>query len=97
METLTLNDGTIVRNALTFNAVVGLWIHIKGIDFVEAFKLFSDANKTVKITTDIVLPHKPDEPIVYEGFTVLSSISREDETGDIIIKLKRGEANVVGD
>lgn len=91
METLTLNDGTVIKNALTFEAVVGLWIHIKDIDFLEAVRLFSDANKTQKITTDIVLPHKPDEPIVYEGFTVLVSVAKQDDTGEIIIRLKRGE------
>lgn len=88
METLTMNDGTVIKNADTFRAVVGLWVHIRsGFSINDAFVLFSDPAKTSRIVTDKVEPYKPDEPITYEGFTNLFSI-RQDDDGEIVIGLK---------
>ena len=85
---LTLNDGTVIQNADTILAVVGLWIHISsGFTLSEAFSLFSDPEKTRRIVTDKVEPHKPDDPITYEGYTNLFSIRAEDD-GDIVVGLK---------
>ena len=94
METLTLNDGTIVRNALTFDAVVGLWIHVSsGMSLSEAFTVFSDPDKTKKIVTDITLPHRPNEPITYTGYTNLVMVKKEEDSGEIIIQLQKGAKN----
>lgn len=88
METLKLNDGTVIQNAETIQAVVGLWIHIRsGLTIQSAFSLFTDPEKTSRITTDKAEPYKPDDPIVYDGYTNLFSIRQEDD-GGIVIGLK---------
>ena len=87
METLTLNDGTVITNAISIRAVVGLWIHLNGYTMQEAFSLFSDPSKTERITTDKTEPDRPDEPIIYEGYTDLFSIRIDDE-GEIVVGLK---------
>ena len=91
METLTLNDGTVVRNALTIEAVVGLWVHIQGgLSFSEAYELFSDADATAVITSDKREPHRPEEDTVYEGYTDLYMLKCEDD-GTIVVGLHKGE------
>ena len=93
MEILTLNDGTVIRNADTILAVVGLWIHIRsGLTLFEAFSIFSDTGKTSRIVSNKVEPHKPDDPITYEGYTNLFSIKAEDD-GTIVVGLKAGETD----
>ena len=90
METITLNDGTIVNDAVTIGAIPGLWIHIqKGLTLSEAFKLFSAPKKTAKITSDKSEPNKPGEGTVYEGYTDLFMLKREDD-GTIVIGLHKG-------
>ena len=88
METLTLNDGTVVENAITIKAYIGLWIHLMtGYSFSEAYSMFSDPEKTIKIVSDKTEPHTPTQPTVYDGFTDLFSIRREDD-GEIVIGLQ---------
>ena len=79
METITLADGTVIRNAQTIGAVVGLWVHVyQGLTLNEAFSLFSDPAKTAT----------PEAPTVFEGYTDLFMIKRED-TGMIMIGLHK--------
>lgn len=88
METLTLNDGTVVENAITIKAYIGLWVHLMGgYSFSEAYNMFSDPEKTIKIVSDKTEPHTPTQPTVYDGFTDLFSIRREDD-GEIVIGLR---------
>lgn len=90
METLTMNDGTVILNAETMTAVVGLWIHIfSGMNLPEAFSLFSDQSKTTRIESDKTEPHRPDERTVYEGYTSLFMMKQE-ENGEIVIGLHKG-------
>ena len=89
METITLNDGTTVSNVETMTAVVGLWIHIfSGMELAEAFSLFSDQEKTIRIESDKTEPHRPDEKTVYEGYTALFMMKQE-EDGEIVIGLHK--------
>lgn len=90
MEMITLNDGTTVANVETMTAVVGLWIHVFGtIDLAEAFNLFADPSKTVRIVSDKTEPHRPDGNTVYEGYTKLFMLKSEDD-GEIVIGLHKG-------
>lgn len=90
METLIMNDGTVVSNTATMTAVVGLWIHIfSGMNLPEAFRLFSDQSKTTRIESDKTEPHRPDERTVYEGYTSLFMMKQE-ENGEIVIGLHKG-------
>ena len=90
METITLNDGTVVNNAVTIGAIPGLWIHIQnGLTLAEAFSLFSDPEKTAVITSDKSEPNRPREGTVYEGYTDLFMLKREDD-GTIVIGLHKG-------
>ena len=89
MEQLILNDGTVVNDAITIGAIPGLWIHIqKGYTLSEAFTLFSDPEITAVITSDKSEPHKPGEKTVYEGYTDLFMLKREDD-GMIIVGLHK--------
>jgi hypothetical protein len=90
METLTLNDGTVVHDAVTIGALPGLWVHItKGYTLPEAYTLFSNPEITAVITSDKSDPRKPDEGTVYEGYTDLYMLKREDD-GTIVIGLHKG-------
>ena len=90
METITLNDGTVLTDATTIGALPGLWVHIqKGLTFAEAFALFSDPKKTAVITSDKSEPNRPGEGTVYEGYTDLYMLKREDD-GMIVIGLHKG-------
>ena len=86
-ETLTMKDGTTVRNAQTVGSIQGLWIHIReGLTFSQAYSLFSDPEKTGRIESDRTEPATPNMPTVYEGFTDLYMLKREDN-GMIIVGL----------
>lgn len=90
METITLNDGTILHDAITIGAIPGLWVHItKGLTLAEAFELFSDPQLTAVITSDKSEPNRPGEGTVYEGYTDLYMLKREDD-GTIVIGLHKG-------
>ena len=90
METITLNDGTVINDAVTIGAVPGLWIHIpNGFTIAKAYKLFSVKNKTSVITSDKSEPSRPREGTVYEGYTDLFMLKREDD-GTIVIGLHKG-------
>ena len=87
METITLNDKTVISNVETIQAVVGLWIHIYGeMTISEAFTLFSDSSKTTRIESDKTDPHRPTDITVYEGYTKLFMLKQE-EDGEIVIGL----------
>ena len=90
METIRLNDGTVIQNVLTIEAIVGLWVHIQGgLSFSEAYELFSDPDATSVITSDKREPHRPEEDTVYEGYTDLYMLKREDD-GMIVVGLHKG-------
>ena len=92
METITLNDGTVITNAVTILAYVGLWVHLlSGYTLEDAYRLFSDPENTARIVTDKFEPSKPDEQITYEGYTGLFCI-REEDDGQIVIGLRGGDA-----
>jgi hypothetical protein len=90
-ETITLADGTVIQHTLTFEAYVGLWVHVlEGMDFSTAVKLFNNKKKTRRIVSDKTTPAKPDGCTVYEGYTDLFSIRAEDN-GQIVIGLHKEE------
>lgn len=84
---LILNDGTALENAEAGYAEQVLWCYIPGLSVVQVFPLFSDAQKTQKITFEY-----GEMSDVYEGFTVISAIIQgEDMTR---IALRKDSANV---
>lgn len=89
METITLNDGTVLHDAITIGAIPGLWVHIqKGLSLAEAFTLFSATELTAVITSDKSEPNRPGKGTVYEGYTDLFMLKREDD-GTIVIGLHK--------
>ena len=93
METITLNDGTVISNVDSIEAIVGLWLHIhSGVNFSGAYQLFSDPMRTAVITSDRTTPAKPDDNTVYEGYTDLYMLKREDN-GVIVVGLHKVNEN----
>lgn len=91
-ETLRLMDGTEIRNAQTVGSLQGLWIHIRdGLTFSEAYGMFSDPEKTGRIESSRTDPATPEAPTVFEGYTDLYMLKREDN-GMMIIGLHEAQA-----
>lgn len=83
-ETIRLADGTEISHAQTIESLQGLWIHIReGLTLAEGYAAFSDAEKTRRMESD-----KTEPATVYEGYTDLFMIKRE-EDGKIMIGLKK--------
>ena len=74
METITLNDGTVLENS---HVVLGrniLWFYLNGISFNDAFTLMSDPDNTVEIVAE-----QYGVETTYTGYTDLFSLTREDD------------------
>ena len=71
METLTLNDGTVVNGHCMLSSRK-LFVYLDEMDMMEGFLLFSDPEKTSVITE---LNHGHEH--IYEGYTQVDAVSRE--------------------
>ena len=71
METLTLNDGTVVNGHCILDDR-SLFVYLDGMTVVEGVTLFADSGKTYMITA---LNHGTET--VYEGYTEIYSASHE--------------------
>lgn len=73
METLYLNDGTVLEPAHVILSDGILWVYIdNGISIADAFALLIDSEKTQKIVAD-----EYGITTVYEGYTELFCITKE--------------------
>ena len=86
---LILNDHTILNPAHAILAGGVLWVYIEGgMTLAEAFEQLSDPEKTCRIEAK-----EFGTETLYEGYTDLFCITREDD-GRINAGLKRGGVNV---
>ena len=71
METLTLNDGTVLSGHC-IQSDLNLFVYLYGMSMADGFALFSDPNKTIRIVEN----NRGNEH-VYEGYTELRAINSE--------------------
>ena len=84
METITLNDETVVNGHILENgdgAVI--FVYLDGMNLVDGFMLFSDPDRTVRMIAD-----SHGERKVYEGYTVITSASSE--FGNCNLTMRKG-------
>lgn len=73
METLTLNDGTVVNGHVIENGDGQIiYVYLDGMSLVDGVMLFSDREKTINI---VAMSHGVEH--VYYGFTIIWSASAE--------------------
>ena len=73
METLTLNDGTVVNgHILDSGDGQSIFVYLDSMNILQGVMLFSDAEKTINITA---MNHGNEH--VYYGYTILWSVSAE--------------------
>ena len=73
METITLNDGTVLNGHILNNGDGRLiFVYLDGKSLAEGFLLFSDQSKTIRITEN---NHGNEH--VYENYTEITSINSE--------------------
>lgn len=85
METLTLNDGTVLEQSYSAETLDNLFLYIKnGMTMMQVFMLMSDPNKTSRITYTA-----GQTIIVYSGYTMVQGITQE-YGGMISVVLRRG-------
>lgn len=82
METLTLNDGTEVNGHIIENGdELTIFVYLDGKTIIEGVTLFSDPEKTKRITA---LNHGEEQ--IYEGYTELWSASHEYGNCNLVMK-----------
>jgi len=82
METLTMNDGTVIENSHVIQNGKTLWFYLSGVTFDQAYRLMSKPAKTQSITADFY-----GSQTIYTGFTNLFCLTQE-ESGIISGGLK---------
>jgi len=71
METLTLNDGTVV-NGHCFEDDTNLFVYLDNMTVIQGVMLFSDQNRTERI---VAMNHGNEH--IYEGYTDIYAASHE--------------------
>ena len=71
METLTLNDGTVLAGHAVLDGDT-LWFYLDSIAFGDAYTLMSDQSKTIRIKAD-----QYGMGIIYNGYTDLFCLRKE--------------------
>ena len=84
METLELNDGTVLENSNAHRDGERLYVYIQnGSSLREVFDLLIEPEKTAKI-----IKRAPEIETVFEGFTKLTNVT-DNENGFITAVLKK--------
>lgn len=85
METLTLNDGTVLNGHIleSGNGFV-IFVYLDGMSLAQGYTLFSDSENTSRI---VAMSYGNEH--IYEGFTELTAINSE--YGNCNIMMQRGE------
>lgn len=85
METLTLNDGTVLQNSYATETMDNLFLYIRnGMTMMQVFMLMADVNKISEIT------YTAGQTIVlYSGYNMVQGITQE-HGGMISVVLRRG-------
>ena len=90
MGTLTLNDGTVLRDSyILLSGSLFVYVQQAGMTIVELFELLCDPVKTAKIAYTQV----NGETITFTGYKKLTSV-RDEENGLFTAVLKEGEMDV---
>ena len=85
METLTLNDGTVLQNSYAVETIDNLFLYIRnGMNMMQVFPLVADTTKITEITFTA-----GETIVVYGGYTMLQGITTE-HGGMINVVLRRG-------
>ena len=85
METLTLNDGTVLQNSYAVETMDNLFLYIRnGMNIIQVFPLVTDQDKISEIRYEAA-----ETAVIYGGYTVLQSITTE-HGGMISVVLRRG-------
>lgn len=86
MNTITLNDGTVLEDASVLNMSGSLCFFVRnGMTMAEVFGLFNDPEKTGTITVTQYGQEK-----TYEGYTDLNMIQKDDaQVSGILTKMRR--------
>ena len=74
METITLNDGTVLENSHVLLSRNVLWFYLNGVSFEDAFALMSDVDKTIRIVASSY-----GSETEYTAYTDLFCLRREDD------------------
>ena len=73
METLTLNDGTVLNGHIQEDGYGQLiFVYLDNMSLMDGFMILSNPGKTVRIVAE-----SHGEEHVYEGYTVLTDINNE--------------------
>ena len=73
METITLNDGTVLDGHIFDNGDGRLiFVYLYGIKLTDGFMMLSDSNKTVRM-----VEQNHGNEHIYEGYTEITSINSE--------------------
>jgi len=83
METITLNDGTIV-NGHCIEMDGALFVYLDGMDMMEGILLFNDPEKTA-----VIVEQNHGNTHTYDGFTKLTAASSE--YGNCNLVMRRGD------
>ena len=82
MDTLTLNDGTVVEGHIMENGDGQIiYVYLDGMSLVEGVTLFADREKTINI---VAMNHGNEH--VYYGFTIIWSASAEFGNCNLVMK-----------
>ena len=83
METLTLNDGTVVNGHIIDNWDGTIFVYLEGMTVVQGVLLFADPEKSKKV---VAMNHGVEH--VYEGYTELTHANNE--FGNCNLTMRRG-------
>ena len=83
METITLNDGTIL-DGHCIRTDDALFVYLDGMNMIEGIMLFSDPEKTA-----VIVEQNHGNTHTYEGYTKLAAASSEN--GNCNLVMRRGE------
>ena len=73
METLTLNDGTVLEGSILEDGIgLQIYVYLTGMDMMRGFALLSDQNKT-----STIVAKSYDVEKVYTGYTALTAINNQ--------------------
>ena len=83
METVTLNDGTVLTGHCIDGGRGVLFVYLDGMGMLEGLTLFSDPEKTARI-----VENNHGHEHIYEGYTQVDAVSRE--FGNCNLVMSRG-------
>lgn len=81
MQTLTLNDGSVIENVRCLEVDNKLFLYCSGMDMRTGFDTFIDPGKTERMVWN-----SSGEEFIYTGYTTLFSINMEYGNCNVVLK-----------